>query len=235
LASADYSQDSLTRDNHLNVALEPQSREQNARAFFAQSVRRIKLSELRRFYDQKDALQAMRLLNQPCYIEVDEHFQQNRFDCAYALSEHNLDFLLAVPRHQGFLVLLPPTGSTRSNEYRFELDLRRPQRQFKYKHGLLGFDPTAAALFIGRHQDHDVWLMFPLREEFEKKGHAYPAGKTFTGSTMLSRRHCRIVFSYLLHLLSKIGVDGVNCPQNRLYSASLDGDSEKYSFATEFK
>jgi hypothetical protein len=212
-----------------------QSREQNAQAFFSHNVRCVKLSELRRVFERGDASQAMRLLNRPSYLEVDEEFQENRFDCNYTLSEHNIDFLLAVPCRQGFDVLLPPTGSTRSNEYCFELDLRFPQRGFRYKHGLLGFDPTGAALFAGKHQEYDIWLMFPLREEFAKCGGAYPAGKTFSGLTTLSRRHCRIIFSYLLYLLSKFGVNGVNCPRNRLYSASLDGDEEKFGFASEFR
>jgi hypothetical protein len=235
LASADYPQDSLTTNNHLNIPPDIQSREQNAQAFFAHPVRKLPVSQLQRIFEHQDALQAMRLLNRPSYLDVDEHLLQPRFDCDYALSEHNIDFVLAIPRHQGFDVLLPPTGHTRSNEYRFELDLRCPQREFRYKHGLLGFDPTAAALFVGKHQDYDIWLMFPLREEFTKLGGAYPAGKTFAGSTTLSRRHRRIVFSYLLYLLSEFGVGGVNCPPTRRYSASLDREDEKYGFASEFR
>jgi hypothetical protein len=181
---------------------------------------------------------AIRNLNSKTRFAIDKHFLANSHTAQYSLLEFNLDFLLVIPSFPGFDVLLPASGVTHASSWKFTFNLSSPNRSFKSKHGLLGFRPDRAVLYIGRSDaSEDIWLCNVPDDflDFNSQVKVQPAETTFTEPTQMSRKHLRMILSFFLCAFAKEAIASVSCPPNHLYSDAISDDSFSWLFSTNFE
>jgi len=186
-------------------------------------------------YKGKDRDAAARLLNRKIRFVTDNHLKILPGLASYTIPDHSIDFLLLVPNEPGLSVLLPPADTAAPASSRFILDLSKPTRQLSTKHGLFGFDPQGAALYIGRKEQQNIWLVMVDDEVISASTPAFPAGTLFKGGTAMSRRHLRIIQTFILFALCRAGVPGFWDLGPSLYDVDLEDERADWPYAPMFK
>jgi hypothetical protein len=175
----------------------------NLEKFLQMDVHRLKLSRLKNYYDKKDAMAAVQILTRRRRIAIDEDLRlkfnagQIRMDTKTSM----LDYQLTVGKAMGLSALLP----NRRGDHGFflGLDLQKPTKRFKGKHGMLGFDPAGRMLYIGTRGREDVFLGMAPRGFF-KRGYV-PCGPGFaTGSGTMTTRHYRQMVMMFADVLEQL-------------------------------
>jgi hypothetical protein len=203
--------------------------------FYRQPTHDIKLSALQGIFQRKDVDQALCLLNKKISIKVDAvHKIRTPALATFTSPEHNLDFLLLVPRGPGLDVLLPPLTEQHSPSWLFEMDFSRPMKQLSVKHGMLGFSVQGSALYCGRAGQDLIYLCLVEEDVLEAAVPQVPAGETLAVQTNMPRRLLRISQSWLLYGLSNAGVGGIWCEPEDYYKVSLDDAIADWSFTIGF-
>lgn len=182
----------------------------------------IRLSRLRELYTKKQQSQAIAYLNLRSKIKIDPEMQipYNDNNIFWGLREHRLDYLLTVSASIGLWAATPNVNV--DHNYTFNLDLKKPYRDFKGKYGKLGFDPKRRFLYLGKSRNDDVWLAMAPWSFFETSGEDIPSGH-ITGDTRLTTKHYRMIVMFFAHLLSKLVDRGFTCVDT--YGINLeDGD-----------
>jgi len=162
----------------------------------------VKLSQLKKVYRQQNE-HAVKMLHNRWRVEIDESLRLRVGTGTVMMytNETKLDYHLMVANCIGLSALLPNTRA--SIQFTLEMDLKKPYREFKGKHGMVGFDTRGRMLYIGRCMNEDVFLAMAPRSFISCDGEACEAGHT-TGSPRMSRRHSRMVTLMLLHFLTMI-------------------------------
>jgi hypothetical protein len=203
--------------------------------FYKLPTYEVPLSTFQSIYENKDEDRAMSLLNKKYSIKLDATHKLSAPALAtFTTPEHNLDFLLLVPRGLGLDVLLPPIAEHHPPSWSFELELSRPTKQLSVKHGMLGFRPEDSALYCGKVGQDQVYLCMVDQDALDSALPQVPAGRTVTGSTHMPRRLLRICQSWLLYGLSKTGLGGIWCEPDDYYNVSLDDSTPDWSFTIGF-
>jgi len=176
----------------------------------------------------------MELLNKKLEVKIDNEFI---LPTTRAVFQHtfNLDFFSAVPHEPGFSVVLPPQDYRPPISWNFDIHLNRPYRPFHYKHGMLGFSPESASIWIGRSGSLDIWCIYAREDDLSPGAKLEKAGKTFSSPTQLSRMHLRQFFSWMLYLLRKIEYPGIWCNEADLYKVDLEASTANWDFAIGFQ
>jgi hypothetical protein len=112
-------------------------------------------------------------------------------------------------------VLLPNANA--AIRFAFELDLKKAYREFKGKHGMVGFDTQGRMLYLGKCMNEDVFLGMAPRSFVSGGGERCEAGAS-SGSSRMSKRHARMATLMMLHFLTKV--------RNRWFS--VQGDVYEY-------
>ena len=205
-------------------------------AFNDMGVRTLKLSELKRFFDDKDET----VLNQLSHrhsIEIDDHFclKPGGGHMSMATDKTTLGYHLTVANCIGFSTILPNVAS--SPHFVFELDMKKPYHGFKGKHAMVGFDTKGRMLYVGRTENEDVFLaMAPdtfLSNYDNDDGLCAPGHSS--GSPLMSTRHYRQVISmlaYFLGLMLDHGYDAGNEPVPLTYSLDLEAAQVNWELFT---
>ena len=169
--------------------------------FDSQDRQRVKLSQLKKVYE-RDNENALNMLTERWGVEIDESFRLRVGSGKVMMhtDETKLDYHLTVANCIGLSALLPNT--TTSIQFTLEMDLKKPYREFKGKHGMVGFDTRARMLYIGKCMSEDVFLAMAPKKFISGKGEGCKAGHS-TGSPLMSRRHSRMVRLMLLHFLTR--------------------------------
>lgn len=161
----------------------------------------LKLSQLERMYN-KQSKRAINTLSKRQTIEIDEDmcFQAGTGKVTISTEESMLDYHLTVGNGLGLGALIPNTIT--SNQFMFDMDLKKPYREFKGKHGLVGFDTKGRMLYIRKCMNDDVFLAMAPKSFVACQMEPCPAGHS-TGSSRMSTRHSRMVILMLLNFLPK--------------------------------
>ena len=174
----------------------------NAKAFQEMSVQTTKLSKLRDVYEKKDRYAAS-VMETRRTIEIDEEFilKPNSGRRLINTDRSMIDYHMTVGKGVGFSTILPNAAS--SHTFEFNMDLKKPCKDFKGKHAMLGFDPCGRMLFVGRCNNEEVYLaMVPL--EFLSGGDILGDAGATKGTSIMSRRHYRQVVMMLAYFLDKL-------------------------------
>jgi hypothetical protein len=182
----DYSQEAFTVSTTPSHPFGASGDQVAEREFLSAATTPLKLSTVKHCYERKDGDQAARLLNRKIRYVVDDHLKIAPGLASFTVPDHSLDFLLLIPKEPGLDVLRPPEGEVASL---FTLDLSKPTRLLSTKHGLFGFDVEGAALYLGRKEQENIWLVMVEPEVLDAASPAVPAGSTPKGPTSMSRRH----------------------------------------------
>jgi hypothetical protein len=170
----------------------------------------LPLSYLRNLYEQDHAVRAAQLLLHKHTIVIDDDFKVPLREANLSLPSQFLDFTLAVPQSSGLDMLLP--NSTSSLNYNFPLNLRNPLKEFSNKHGLLGFDPTGAMLYIGNCPNgEEAFLAWAPDAWIKGEIPNLPASPTKV-STRLQTSRYRTAVAFMAWCLSCVIGLGLDCP-----------------------
>jgi hypothetical protein len=162
----------------------------------------LKLSMLKRFYENRDP-RVIDLLSDRHTIGIDKQFQLEfgKRQIWLDTTQTMIDYQLVVANSIGFDILLPNADS--DHRFGFNMDLKRPCKEFKGKHAMVGFDTKGRMLHIGRANNEDVYLTMAPNEFLAGHVELCSAGYS-TGSSIMARRHYRQMVMMLAHFLSKI-------------------------------
>jgi len=170
--------------------------------FEEKSVYKLRLSKLQKLYENRDPQVVDLLLNRH-KIVIDKHFRLEfgKREILLDTSQTMIDYQLVVANSIGFEILLPNAAS--DHRFCFNMDLKKPNKLFKGKHGMVGFDTKARMLYLGRANNEDVYLAMAPNEFLRGHSEMKPAGYS-TGPSVMSRRHYRQIVMMLAHFLSLI-------------------------------
>lgn len=192
----------------------------------------LDLSRLRSNYERRSGTVINFLCGRNC-IRVDDDLKlamgtgRIHMDTA----ESTIDFHMTVANRIGLSAILPNVDS--AHQFGLELDLKKEYKEFKGKHGTLGFDPTGCMLFVGRSNNEDVFLAMAPDEFIANPAARRDARKRAAGSSRMSRRHYRQVVIMLAFFMSSLE----RHPFIRLgqdpYEIDLESGKEKFDEFTD--
>lgn len=178
---------------------------------------KVKLSQLKSAFDEKNVDRALGFLTRQFHVEIDKKFLINPLsrDIHLSNSANRLDFFMASSKTIGLSAGIPITQVDIS--FTFSLDLRKPFLSFPTKFARLGFDPYHCMLFIGSRNSEKLWLALAPDSFIEAQddamtedGDEVQAGYT-SGATQMLTRHCRMIQSFLIYCLSLIPSRSIPC------------------------
>jgi hypothetical protein len=166
--------------------------------------RTVYLKDLRDMYMRNMPNRAIGGLHQRSTLKIDEEFMvdtQNRNDYCFSCDRTFLDFILIVGAEAGIDMFIPNVVA--DSHFALELDLRLQIKEFRAKHGALGFNPSGAMLCIAQSPVEDFWLGIAPIEFFDETEPPFVM-KGYRGDTRLSRLHYRIIYIFLLTVLETL-------------------------------
>jgi hypothetical protein len=164
----------------------------------------LKLSRLRDLYERRED-KAINLLCSRQKVRVDDDLllTMGTGQIHMDTTESTIDFQMTVANRMGLSALLPNAPS--AHLFGFDLDLKKDYKEFRAKHGVLGFDPAGCMLFIGRSSNNeDVFLAMAPEEFLTGRGRTRQPKKP-SGSSRMSKRHYRQMVIMLAYFLAEMG------------------------------
>jgi hypothetical protein len=160
---------------------------------------------LKQAFEGKKASTALARLQQRSTLVFDDDYLVDLNDPGYSMSssKHFLDFILVVGASIGLDMFIPKVLV--DHTFSIELNLHLQIKQFRGKHGTLGFDPTGAMWCIGATSSVDLWIGMAPHEYF-LDGDFVPVKDR--GDSRLSGRHYRIMLTFVVWLLTKLRARG---------------------------
>jgi hypothetical protein len=158
-----------------------------------------------RLYEGKHsgvAAQSMLKRNRVNAITSSCNVAPDNLDLSWAIHRHFIDLKIFVGKGLGLGGMMPNQHTLHT--YEFELNLRRPDRQFNTKFAQLGFDPVGCMLWIGRSPNaEDVWLAWAPNNALDGTEGDVTAG-TCSGDTKMAEEHYRRAVMFLATCISEI-------------------------------
>ncbi|KAH8978980.1 hypothetical protein EDB83DRAFT_2537420 [Lactarius deliciosus] len=195
--------------------------------FNRMEVKRIDLSNLERLYESENT-NAIKLLSRCHTINIDKEFclEVGCGKIGTRTKKTMIDFHLTVANCIGLSPILP--NALNSHHFSFELDLKKPFRDFKAKHAMVGFDTKGRFLFIGKAMNEDVFLAMAPNDFLygNRDADLSPPGHS-TGSPLLSRRHYRQLVMMFAHFLEQIP-DKAYTNIGEVYEQNLDNEEPEW-------
>ena len=112
-----------------------------------------------------------------------------------------IDYHLTVAKNIGFASILP--NSATNHRWQLELDLHKPNRPFKGKHALVGFDTKGRLLYVGSAINEDIFVAMAPNAFFRPNFSPDPPGHS-SGPSQMTTRHYRQVVMMFAHFLTHI-------------------------------
>jgi hypothetical protein len=166
-------------------------------------ISNISLVKLQRIFEEKKVAAALSNLKKRLNIEINPILREKPTDplLCWNASGHFLDFLLIVPSVAGMQAVLP--NLDHDNRYCFKINFSRQFVEWRSHFGKLGFDPNGRMLHIGQWNTDSIWMAWVPNSFFEKDSADVPAGYK-TGSSLLSKKHYRMIMYFFAFLFNKM-------------------------------
>jgi hypothetical protein len=203
LADPLVAQDSLaTQDAYNSIYLAtPNLEGQNLYARLPEG--NVRLSALKQVFEGNKASRALARLHQRSTLIIDDEYTvpTNHQDFAFSCNEHYLDFILVVGASRGLAMFIPHVLV--DHTFSIQLNLRLHIKQFRAKHGTVGFNPTGAMWCVGQTRSEDLWIGMAPNEYFDDADLPFHKAKD-CGDTRLTKRHTRIMQTFIVTLLTRL-------------------------------
>jgi hypothetical protein len=195
----------------------------NIDVFTEKRVFNLKLSQLRKLYENKDS-SAMELLSYRHKVVIDDDYrvETGMGQVMINTDKTMLGCHLTVANCMGLSPLLPNAASMHS--FSFEMNLKQPLRKFEWKHAMVGFDTKGRMLYIGHAMNEVVFLAMAPNGFLDDHYEACDPGYS-TGSSLMATRHYRQVLMMIVHFLQRIPESAYFNLEDD-YALDLDGPSE---------
>jgi hypothetical protein len=193
-----YSEDPINQEELIqNLQIDPNPADQFRRQFEAMEIKRIKLSDLRRRYDEKLSTYAINCLRDRTQIVLDNDsiYPVDSPEIVLQCQDHFLDFFMVVSSTVGLDAVLPnkPVDHT----WAFTMDLTQHFRQWRTNYGRLGFDSAGRMLYVGKRLQEDVWIALAPLAFVQNTLAEEPAGIQTGPSSCLTPIHFRSLAMFL--------------------------------------
>ena len=200
--------------------------------YHSKRTQSLKLSVLKRLYDDGEGERAFALLKKKWRLDVDQSFYKDGTSThfTYQMAGHHIDFSLKVPDRIGFDVILPPESIGVNTTWCFHLALSGAVRGFLNQRGDLGFDPTGRMLHIGTH-DHDNIFLAMAPKRFLDQDEILTPG-TPSGATQMTQPHVRMATCILLWAMGRIAHTDYSTRPNAY--VALQGTLDQYRSVTDW-
>jgi hypothetical protein len=183
----------------------------NPEAAYARLSRvNVSLRDLRDTYNRGDSARALARLHYVSTLTgIDEFVVQND-DPNYCFTARRsfLDYIMVVGSRPGLGVFIPNVHARL--DFRVQLDVKNPLKQFRARYGTLGFDPTGSMLCIGSTSTEDMWIGLAPDAYFDRTLEPFSLKDKY-GDTRLTQAHYRIAVIFLAHCLSLLEFRAYNC------------------------
>jgi hypothetical protein len=186
--------------NHINTTTVKDPAEIDA--FNQKRVFNLRLSHLQRFFENRDA-NVLNVLQRRNRIVIDDDLclRFGRGQILMNTTRTKLDYQLTVGNCMGFATLLP--NAANAHWFFFDMDLKKPYKEFRGKHAMVGFDTKGRMLYLGRSKNEDVYLAMAPNDFLI--GHLTPCRAGYcTGSSTMTQQHYRQMVMMLAHFLADI-------------------------------
>jgi hypothetical protein len=172
-------------------------------AYEALNERTVTVNDLRNLYRQQNEIKAIALLHNRQKLQVERQYITRLDDPRFAVSSDTtfLDFIMVVGNTMGIDVFLPNVGVNGEFFLTVRLDLHI--KEFRVKHGDMGFDPTGAMLCIGSTECMDLWIAMAPVSFLQDTSSRFDLDCKH-GDTRLITSRSRIVKAFLIKQLSRI-------------------------------
>jgi hypothetical protein len=193
----------------------------------------LKLSRLRHFYDTSDT-SVLNILSRRNTLRIDDVYRipTGKGRIVMKTDVTMLDYHLTVGNRIGLSPLLPNANS--AHRFCFDMNLRKPHRQFKGKHAMLGFDPKGAMLYIGHSMNEDIFLaMAPKGFLSRQPDRSDPCAPGYsTGSSVMSTRHYRQLVIMIVYFLCQLS-ERSYVTYDDLYNQDLASIEPQWEYVTD--
>lgn len=189
----------------------------------------VYLSEFQKNFVHGRASSAISMLNNRTRIRIDRDFlaKPEDDDIVWDSDKSTIDFMLCVGADMGLKAAIPLDAN---RLWTVKILLKMPYREFKDKHGHLGFDPTGRMLYFGQRDGEDIWLGMLPRPFLDGHVEDVPTG-TCTGSPRMKARHYRQIVMILAKVLHGLRNRAFIC--HDIYSLDLEGPSPHFDLYTD--
>jgi hypothetical protein len=144
----------------------------------------------------------MDILKNRCDVTVDPQYMLDATsdNVHITLPSHKLDYRLTVGNRIGLSAIIPHVAM--DHNFGFNIDLRKPYRDFKDSSGQLGFDTSNSMLFFGYRGQDEAWIAMAPNTFIE--GHDPPTRPGYhTGPSRLSGAQYRMIVAFFAFILAK--------------------------------
>jgi hypothetical protein len=163
----------------------------------------LSVDKMKAIYEGEKETTAMSLLHKRVKLEIDPSKKVRMDDPEFAFScmKSYLDFLMIVGDKRGLVMCLPkrPSGTGFTLSLRLDLQIK----EFRVKHGNLGFDPTGCMMCIGIMANEDLWIGMAPRSYYDDVGLTFNMNERHGDTRLTVARHCQMV-AYIIQTLSKL-------------------------------
>jgi hypothetical protein len=90
-------------------------------------------------------------------------------------------------------------------------------------------------MYIGTMHGLDIWIVMVDQDLLAPDAKLDPAGKTYLGHTVMSTIHRRMVLTWLLHILSEAGINGIFCDTEDMFDVNLEAPQASWTHAVNFE
>ncbi|KAI0362929.1 hypothetical protein BV20DRAFT_1058511 [Pilatotrama ljubarskyi] len=206
------SQEEIDNSIYRLAAGGPASRE----LYDSQRMSQVRLSDLRRWYETKNAQAAMGSLLFKKALHIDPIYlvAPDDPDIVIGRREVRLDYKLIVGLERGLDPALPnlrAPGVEEDPTWRFFLRPDRRHYDYRGDRKPIGIDPQGRMVYFGQTRSaEDVWLLVAPRESV---GRTPMSDLTFSeGSTRMSSKDVRVAMALLAWMLEKINYGAIVVP-----------------------
>jgi hypothetical protein len=163
----------------------------------------LNVDKMRAMYEGQKETTAMSLLHKRVKLEIDpsKKVRMDDADFAFSCTKSYLDFLMIVGDKRGLDMFLPKRASGTGFTLSLRLDLQI--KEFRVKHGNLGFDPTGCMLCVGMMANEDLWIGMAPGSYFEEVGATFNMNERH-GDTRLTVARYRQMLAYIIYTLTKL-------------------------------
>jgi len=163
----------------------------------------VTLSALKEMFEGKKASRAIAHLHRHSKLIFDDEYVVDTLDPDFCFSckKHFLDFILVVGSSKGLSMWIP--NVVVDHRFSIDLNLRLQIKEFRAKHGNVGFDYTGAMWCLGQTRSEELWIGMAPNTYFED-GEATIIKAKDCGDSRLTARHYRMMLSFIVWLLTKL-------------------------------
>lgn len=173
----------------------------NLPAFESLSTRRLSVEKLNKWVEEENIARLLEINSQKIRLDVSPWLvDRDKTLVDQFMGDSFLDFLNIIPDIPGCAVICPPNNV--GSQWHVSLELFHRGVEYRGKHAVHGFSTTGNFLYVGKHEDMDLWLVW-LPESFFRDPPVNSSNSIAPGSSMMSTQDFLVMVGFMAFCLGK--------------------------------